>query len=39
MPGVGEDIESILQERKALAMKYFSRSQQDLASLNPAIGQ
>jgi hypothetical protein len=39
MPTVGEDIESILQERKSLAMKYFNRSDQKLASLELAIGQ
>jgi hypothetical protein len=38
MPGPGEDIESILQERKALARKHFSRTEQELASLKPAIG-
>jgi hypothetical protein len=39
MPTVGEDIESILQERKSLAMKHFHRTEQGLALLNPAIRQ
>lgn len=38
-PAGGEDIESILQERKALAMKYFKRNEQQLATLSPAIGR
>jgi hypothetical protein len=38
-PAGGEDIASILQERKALAMKYFKRNEQQLATLSPAIGR
>ena len=38
-PAGGEDIASILQERKALAMKFFKRNQQQLATLSPAIGR
>lgn len=38
-PAAGEDIESILQERKALALKYFKRNDQQLATLSPAIGR
>jgi hypothetical protein len=34
-----EDIESILQERKALAMKYFNRNELQVATLSPAIGR
>jgi len=39
MPTVGEDIESILQERKSLALKHFNRTDRKLASLNPALGE
>jgi hypothetical protein len=38
-PAPAEDIESILQERKALAMKYFKRNEPQLATLSPAIGR
>jgi len=38
-PAPAEDIESILQERKALAMKYFKRNEPQLATLNAAIGR
>jgi hypothetical protein len=37
-PVAGEDIETILQERKALALKHFSNKGQQLATLTPAIG-
>lgn len=38
-PPAGEDIQTILEERKALAMKYFQRNGQQLATLSPAIGK
>ena len=38
-PPPGEDIQTILEERKALAMKYFRRNGQELATLSPAIGK
>jgi hypothetical protein len=38
-PPIGEEIEVILQERKLLALEYFRRNQQQLATLSPAIGQ
>jgi hypothetical protein len=38
-PPPGEDIQTILEERKALAMKYFRRNGQQLATLSPAIGK
>jgi hypothetical protein len=38
-PAPAEDIESILQERKALAMKHFKRNEPQLATLSPAIGR
>ena len=37
MPAIGEDIESILQERKALALRHFNRGEQQLVTLTPAI--
>jgi hypothetical protein len=38
-PAVGEDIETILQERKLLALEHFRRNRQQLATLSPAISQ
>ena len=39
LPAIGEDIDSVLQERKALALKHFHRKEQKLAALSSAIGQ
>jgi hypothetical protein len=35
---VGEDIETILQERKLLALRHFRRNGQQMATLSPASG-
>jgi len=37
-PAVGEDIETILQERKLLALEHFRRNGQQVATLSPGIG-
>jgi hypothetical protein len=38
-PAGGEDIDTILQERKRMALEYFRRSAPRVAALSPAIGQ
>jgi len=38
-PAVGEDIESILQERKRMALQHFRRNGQQVVTLSPGIGQ
>jgi hypothetical protein len=38
-PAVAEDIDTILQERKRLALEYFRRNGQQVATLNPGLGQ
>jgi hypothetical protein len=38
-PAVGEDINTILQERKRLALQHFSRKGQQVVTLSPAFGQ
>ena len=38
-PTVGEDIDTILQERKRLALEHFRRNGQQVATLSPGIGQ
>lgn len=38
-PHVNEDIDTILQERKRLAMEHFQRNGQQIVTLSPAIGR
>ena len=38
-PAVNEDIDTILRERKLLAMEHFRRNGQQIVTLSPAIGQ
>ena len=38
-PAVAEDIDTILRERKRLALEYFRRNGQQVATLNPGLGQ
>jgi hypothetical protein len=38
-PAVREDIDTILQERKRMALQYFRRKGQQVVTLSPAIGQ
>jgi hypothetical protein len=37
-PAVGEDIQTILQERKLLALRHFRRNGQQVVTLGPAFG-
>jgi len=38
-PAVSEDIDTILQERKRMALQHFRRNGQQVVTLSPAIGQ